>query len=70
MPCILGFGFLCWWEMIYVRVSLVGIDWVRKQQKAHEGHGMDHLGMLAFAVGQFCCGIERWRRNKKCHAAE
>ena len=39
-------------EMIYVRVSLVGIDWVRKQQKLMKAMEWITLGIvLALAVG-------------------
>jgi len=41
-------------EMIYVRISLVGIDWVRKQEKLMKVMEWITLGiMIALAVGSF-----------------
>lgn len=46
-------------EMIYVRVSLVGIDWVRKQQKLMKAMEWITLGIvLALAVGSFVAALK------------
>lgn len=46
-------------EMIYVRGSLVGIDWVRKQQKLMKAMEWITLGIvLALAVGSFVAALK------------
>lgn len=41
-------------EMVYVRLSLVGIDWVRKQVKLMKAMGWITLGIIvALAIGSF-----------------
>ena len=45
-------------EMIYVRISLVGIDWVRKQYKLMKVMEWVTLGiMVALAVGSFVAAV-------------
>lgn len=46
-------------EMIYVRISLVGIDWVRKQQKLMKAMEWITLGIvLALATGSFIAALK------------
>ena len=46
-------------EMIYVRISLVGIDWVRKQQKLMKAMEWITLGIItALAVGSFMAAVK------------
>jgi threonine/homoserine/homoserine lactone efflux protein len=46
-------------EMIYVRISLIGIDWVRKQYKLMRVMEWITLGiMVALAVGSFVAAIK------------
>ncbi|MES2890649.1 MAG: LysE family transporter [Bacteroidota bacterium] len=46
-------------EMIYVRISLVGIDWVRKQYKLMKIMEWVTLGiMVALAVGSFVAAVK------------
>lgn len=45
-------------EMIYVRISLVGIDWVRKQQKLMKAMEWITFGIvLALAIGSFIAAM-------------
>ncbi|MBS1734002.1 MAG: LysE family transporter [Bacteroidetes bacterium] len=46
-------------EMIYVRISLVGIDWVRKQEKLMKVMEWITLGIvLALAIGSFAAAMK------------
>ena len=46
-------------EMIYVRISLVGIDWVRKQQRLMKAMEWITLGIIvALAVGSFVAAFK------------
>ena len=46
-------------EMIYVRISLVGIDWVRKQEKIMKIMEWITLGIIvALAVGSFIAATQ------------
>ena len=46
-------------EMIYVRISLVGIDWVRKQQRLIKAMEWITLGIIvALAVGSFVAAFK------------
>lgn len=46
-------------EMLYVRISLVGIDWVRKQQKLMKAMEWITLGIvLALALGSFMAALK------------
>ncbi len=46
-------------EMIYVRVSLIGIDWIRKQEKLMKIMGWVTLGIvLALAIGSFVAAVK------------
>ena len=46
-------------EMIYVRVSLIGIDWIRKQEKFMKIMEWITLGIvLALAIGSFAAAVK------------
>ncbi len=46
-------------EMVYVRISLVGIDWVRKQQRLMKAMEWITLGIIvALAVGSFVAAFK------------
>lgn len=46
-------------EMIYVRISLVGIDWIRKQEKLMKVMEWVTLGIIvALAVGSFAAALK------------
>jgi threonine/homoserine/homoserine lactone efflux protein len=46
-------------EMVYVRISLVGIDWVRKQERIMKAMEWITLGIvLALAIGSFAAAMK------------
>ena len=46
-------------EMVYVRISLIGIDWVRKQQRLMKAMEWITLGIIvALAVGSFVAAFK------------
>ncbi len=52
-------------EMIYVRISLVGIDWVRKQEKLLKVMELATLFIiLALAVGSFVAAMQNGENSK------
>lgn len=52
-------------EMVYVRISLVGIDWVRKQQKLMKAMEWITLAIvLALAAGSFYAAINHHEDSK------
>ncbi|CAN5647857.1 hypothetical protein BH11BAC3_BH11BAC3_33760 [soil metagenome] len=52
-------------EMIYVRISLVGIDWVRKQQKLMKIMEWITLAIIvALAIGSFIAAIKSGHGNQ------
>ncbi len=52
-------------EMIYVRISLVGIDWVRKQKKLMQVMEWITLGIIvALAVGSFVAAMKESPESK------
>ena len=55
-------------EMIYVRISLIGINWVRKQKKLFKWMEWITLAVVvAFAAGSFLCCIAG-TFGRKCNA--
>ena len=52
-------------EMIYVRVSLIGIDWIRKQQKLMKIMEWVTFGIvIALAVGSFVAAVKGGEKAK------
>ena len=52
-------------EMVYVRISLLGIDWVRKQEKLLKVMEWITLAIIiALAVGSFLAASESGNANK------
>ena len=54
-------------EMIYVRISLVGIDWVRKQEKLMKAmEWITLVIIIALAVGSFIAAAKMGQVQKMC----
>ena len=57
-------------EMVYVRISLVGIDWVRKQEKIMKAMEWITLGIvLALAAGSFIAAMKSGGKSQNVFLA-